>query len=102
MTFEQAGRFMKEHPDFTLLDVREEEEYLMEHADGAILFPLDLINRKSAAELLPDQDKPILLYCRTGRRSAEAASLLEQLGYTQLYDLGGLSGWPYGISYGSY
>ena len=45
----------------------------------------------------PDKDRPYILYCRSGRRSAEAAHKLDELGYTQLYDVGSLIGWPYGL-----
>ena len=47
--------------------------------------------------LLPDKNRPIILYCRSGRRSAEASEKLSKLGYTKLYDVGSLIGWPYGM-----
>jgi rhodanese-related sulfurtransferase len=43
---------------------------------------------------LPAKDRPVLLYCRTGRRTAMAAATLQQLGYTAVYDMQGLSNWP--------
>ena len=51
----------------------------------------------NAAEVLPDKDAPWLVYCRTGRRSADAVQKLESLGYTNLRDLGGILSWPYEI-----
>ena len=50
-----------------------------------------------AAEVLPDKDAPWLVYCRTGRRSADAVQKLDALGYTNIYDLGGILSWPYEI-----
>ena len=50
-----------------------------------------------AAEVLPDKDAEWLIYCRTGRRSADAAQKLDALGYTHIYDLGGILSWPYEI-----
>ena len=50
-----------------------------------------------AAEVLPDKNALWLVYCRTGRRSADAVQKLESLGYTNLRDLGGILSWPYEI-----
>ena len=50
-----------------------------------------------AAEVLPDKNALWLVYCRTGRRSADAVQKLEALGYTHLRDLGGILSWPYEI-----
>ena len=46
---------------------------------------------------MPDQSSPVLVYCKTGKRSRAAAEKLAALGYSELYDLGGLGGWPYGL-----
>ena len=81
----------------TLLDVREEAEYITGHAAEAELLPVDEINRESAAALIPSTDSTVMVYCRTGRRSARAAHILEGLGYREIYDMGGLAGWPYGL-----
>ena len=64
------------------------------------LLPLDDIEDTDLSEILPDKQARILIYCRTGRRSALAAAQLFDLGYPHLYDLGGLNGWPYGMEYG--
>ena len=80
-----------------LLDVREEEEYITGHAVNAELLPVDEISAETAAALIPSVDTPVMVYCRTGARSARAARLLEGLGYREIYDMGGLAGWPYGL-----
>lgn len=95
--FEEGHRLLTEREGIILLDVREEEEYITGHARDSVLFPLDTINGETAAEIIPDKDTPIMIYCRSGRRSLLAAEIFEGLGYTELYDLGGLIGWPYGI-----
>ena len=82
------------------MDVRTEDEYGAEHAAGAVLLPLEDIEDADLDSILPNKDAPVLLYCRTGRRSALAAAQLFDQGYTRLYDLGGLNGWPYGMEYG--
>ena len=60
---------------------------------GAV--PLDAIDAKTAEEVAPDKDAPVLVYCRSGVRSAEAAQKLSDLGYAQVYDFGGILDWPY-------
>ena len=78
------------------VDVREPDEFAVGHIPGAKLLPLGSVLSR-AAEVLPEKDAPWLIYCRTGRRSADAVQKLEGLGYTNLYDLGGILSWPYEI-----
>ena len=99
--FEEAKRILTEVPDAILFDVREEEEFAVMHADGAQLFPVDSIDRAEAERLIGAKDTPVILYCRTGNRSALAASRLTGLGYENVYDLGSMVGWPYGMAYGT-
>ena len=78
------------------VDVREPDEFAVGHIPGAKLLPLGSVLAR-AAEVLPEKDAPWLIYCRTGRRSAEAVQKLDALGYSNLYDLGGILSWPYEI-----
>ena len=78
------------------VDVREPDEFAVGHIPGAKLLPLGSVLAR-AAEVLPEKDAPWLIYCRTGRRSADAAQKLEAQGYTSLRDLGGILSWPYEI-----
>ena len=77
-----------------LLDVREQDEYDQIRIDGAVLLPVDDVALK-AADVLPDKNATIIVYCRSGRRSAIAANELVGMGYTGVYDLGGIQDWPY-------
>ena len=78
------------------VDVREPDEFAVGHIPGAKLLPLgDVLTR--AEEVMPDKNAQWLIYCRTGRRSADAVQKLEALGYTNLRDLGGILSWPYEI-----
>ena len=95
--FSGAHALLSAEREKVLLDVREEPEYLTGHAADALLLPVDEITAESAAELIPSLDTPVLVYCRTGRRSAQAAQMLEDLGYSEIYDMGGLVGWPFGL-----
>lgn len=98
--FEQAKQLLDSGEPVAFLDVRTEEEYIVEHAAGAALFPLDAISAETAAAAIPDRDTRVLVYCRTGRRSRMAAEALAALGYTNIFDLGSLEGWPYDRDYG--
>ena len=79
-----------------LLDVRTQTEYGQGHIEGAVLIPNTELSRRAPAEL-PNKDALIILYCRSGNRSATAARELADLGYTRVYDLGGIIDWPYDI-----
>ncbi len=78
-----------------LVDVRTRSEYEAGHIQGAILLPNEDIGLERP-ESLPDPDAEILLYCRSGNRSRQAVLKLLKLGYTKVFDLGGISAWPYG------
>lgn len=80
----------------TAVDVREPDEYAVGHIPGAKLLPLPQL-METALQTLPEKDAVLLVYCRTGRRSAEAVQKLAALGYQNLYDLGGILSWPYEI-----
>ena len=80
-----------------ILDVRTQEEFDEGHICNAVLLPHDSITEETALEAAPHKDEMVLVYCRTGRRSAEAAAKLVELGYTQVYDFGGIESWPYDV-----
>ena len=79
-----------------LVDVRTQEEYDQGHIGGAVLIPNTELSRRAPAEL-SDQGALIILYCRSGNRSAAAARELADLGYTRVFDLGGIIDWPYEV-----
>ena len=92
---EEAMQLMSDTPGFILVDVRTEQEYQEAHIEGAVLIP-DSDIETLAESMLPDKDATILLYCRSGVRSAGAAATLAGMGYTNIYDFGGIMNWPYG------
>lgn len=73
--------------NIVLIDVRTKEEYDSGHIPRSINIPYTEIEN----EIDYDKDKPIAVYCRTGKRSKEAALTLEKMGYTKIYDIGGIS-----------
>lgn len=82
---------------FIILDVRTQEEFDAGYIAGAVLLPYDQISQKAASEL-PDKNATILVYCRSGNRSATASKALIELGYTCVLDFGGIIDWPYEIA----
>jgi rhodanese-related sulfurtransferase len=84
-----------------LLDVRTAAEYEEAHIPGAILLPNEEIQDTPPAAL-PVTDAEILVYCRSGNRSAQAAAKLVEMGYTNVYDFGGIRDWPYETESGAY
>jgi rhodanese-related sulfurtransferase len=84
----EAWQIMEEQ-SHVLLDVRRLDEFEAGHIEGAVLIPYDEISDRASAEL-PDKNAVILIYCRTGRRSQIAARELIGLGYTRVYDFGGM------------
>ena len=96
ITQKEAKDMMDSKEELVILDVRTEEEYLEGHIENAILLPVDEISNR-AGEILPDKDKKILVYRRSGRRSKLASEELVELGYTNVYEFGGIIDWKYEI-----
>ena len=89
---EEAEQRMEEDDGHVIVDVRTQEEYDEGHIPGAICIPNEEIT-DTKPELLPDVDQVILIYCRSGRRSKEAAEKLFNMGYTHIYEFGGIIDW---------
>lgn len=80
----------------TVVDVRTAEEFAEGHVLGAINIPNEMI-ADVAEKVLTDKDATLLVYCRSGNRSAQSARTLQGLGYTKIYDFGGIMDWPYEV-----
>ena len=92
ITMEEAVTMMQEESGYIILDVRTAEEYSEKHIPGAINIPNETIGADDIPEL-PDKDQLILLYCRSGNRSKQAADKLVKLGYTNIMEFGGINDW---------
>jgi len=91
---QDAKARMDSGDDVIILDVRTQSEFEAGHIQNAILIPNEtIIDTKPA--LLPDLNAEILVYCRSGNRSAQAANKMIAMGYTNVYDFGGIIDWPY-------
>lgn len=90
----QEAKAMMDKGDVTVVDVRRSDEYAAGHIPGSILVPNEEIGDTQPEEL-PDLDAVLLVHCRTGIRSRQASDKLIKLGYTNVYDFGGIADWPY-------
>ena len=96
ITADQVKARLDKGDILTVIDVRTKEEYASGHVPGSILIPFDEIKAK-AGQLPQDKNTEIVVYCRSGRRSAIAADTLIALGYNRIYDMGAISSWTYGL-----
>lgn len=92
ITQEKAKEMMQADDGHIIVDVRRQDEYDSGHIPGAILIPNESIGTEQPKEL-PDLDQVILIYCRSGRRSKEASQKLADMGYTNIYEFGGIIDW---------
>ena len=83
---------MEENENYIILDVRTIEEYDEGHIPNAICIPNETID-EDVINKLPNKDQLILIYCRSGNRSKQAANKLKNLGYTNLIEFGGIIDW---------
>lgn len=92
LTQDAAKQMISENPDVIILDVRTLDEFEKKHIQNALLVPLEDLKAGDFSKL-PDKDATILTYCRTGRRAEEAAQLLADKGYKNVYEFGGIVDW---------
>ena len=92
---QEEAKEMMDTQDVIILDVREQDEYDSGHIPGAVLLPVGTIDEETAAKVIPEKDSAVLVYCRSGNRSKTASSALAELGYTNIYEFGGINTWPY-------
>ena len=92
---QEEAKEMMDTQEVIILDVREQDEYDIGHISGAVLLTVGTIDETTAAEVIPEKDSTVLVYCRSGNRSKTASSTLAELGYTNIYEFGGINTWPY-------
>lgn len=91
---EEAKKRLESEKGIVLLDVRTQQEYDEKHIHNSVLIPVDVIE-KEAPSKLRDKNAEIFVYCRSGNRSVTASERLVKMGYTNVYNLGGIINWPY-------
>ena len=94
---QEEAKEMMDTQEVIILDVREQDEYDSGHIPGAVLLPVGSIDEDTAAEVIPEKDSTVLVYCHSGNRSKTASAVLAGLGYTNIYEFGGINTWPYEI-----
>ena len=94
---QEAAKEMMDTQEVVILDVREQHEYDSGHIPGSVLLPVGTITEDTAAAVIDDLDTVVLVYCRSGNRSKTASQALADLGYTNVYEFGGINDWPYEV-----
>ena len=94
---QEKAKEMMDTQEVIVLDVREQDEFDAGHIPGAVLLPVGAITKDTAAAFIPELDSIVLVYCRSGNRSKTASKALADLGYTNVYEFGGINTWPYGV-----
>lgn len=89
---DEAKEMMQQDDGHVIVDVRRPDEFAAGHIPGAICIPNETIESEQPEEL-PDTDQIILIYCRSGNRSKQAAQKLFDMGYTNIYEFGGIIDW---------
>ena len=92
ISMEEAVAMMETEENYIILDVRTTEEFAEKHIPNAINIPNETIGSEELEEL-PDKNQLILVYCRSGNRSKQASEKLAALGYTNIYEFGGINDW---------
>ena len=92
ITMDDAVTMMAQETGYIILDVRRPDEFAAGHIPNAINVPNESIGTDEIPEL-PNKDQLIMVYCRSGRRSKEAAEKLVKLGYTNIVEFGGILDW---------
>jgi len=92
----EARKLMLANPSAIILDVRSSAEFASGRISGATLLPSNTI-LEMANSVIPNKNALILVYCRSGVRSSDAASNLISMGYTNVFDFGGILDWPYDL-----
>lgn len=90
---QSALDMMNNETDYIIIDVRTESEYQQGHIKNAINIPNESID-ESVSEILTNKDQLLLVYCRSGNRSKQASEKLSKLGYSNIYEFGGISDFP--------
>ena len=92
ISMDEAVTMMAQETGYIILDVRRPDEFAEGHIPGAINVANETIGTDEIPEL-PHKDQLIMVYCRSGRRSKEAAEKLVKLGYTNIVEFGGILDW---------
>ena len=94
---QEEAKIMMDSRNVIILDVREQSEFDDGHIPEAVLMPVGTISEATVAGVIPEKDSTVLVYCRSGNRSKTASQALADMGYTNIYEFGGINTWPYEV-----
>ena len=94
---QEEAKTMMDSQEVIILDVREQDEFDGGHIPGAVLLSVGAITVDTASAVIPELDSVVLVYCRSGNRSKTASAALVELGYSNIYEFGGINTWPYEV-----
>ena len=94
---QEQAKEMMDTQEVIILDVREQEATERGHIPNAQLLPVNLITETTAGDIIPEKDSIVLVYCRSGNRSKTASQTLADIGYTNIYEFGGINTWSYEV-----
>lgn len=94
---QEEAKNMMDTQEVIVLDVREQSEFDAGHIPEAVLLPVGTITEATAAAVIPKKDSVVLVYCRSGNRSKTASQALVDLGYTNVFEFGGINTWSYEV-----
>ncbi len=97
MNQSEAFQMLKTDPSILVIDVRTPEEFKEGKIAKSINIPLDQLE-SLIVKKVPDKNKKLFVICYSGSRSAAAMRILKHLGYTNIFDIGGIASWSYGIT----
>lgn len=96
---DQAYAQLKQDPSIVVLDVRTVEEFNEDgHLVNSTNVPLHMLPQQ-IAKTLPDKDAKIFVICYSGARASDAVNYLKRLGYTNVFNIGGVATWRYGLTH---
>lgn len=94
---QEEAKNMMDTQEVIVLDVREQSEFDAGHIPEAVLLPVGTITEATVAVVIPEKDSVVLVYCRSGNRSKTASQALVDLGYTNIFEFGGINTWSYEV-----
>jgi phage shock protein E len=94
---DQAYKELNEDKTIKLIDVRTTAEFKEGHIASSVNIPLDTLESK-LVKSLPDKDAKIFVVCYSGSRASNAVSYMKKVGYTHVFNIGGVSTWTYGLT----
>ena len=92
LTHDEAKALMASNPDVIIADVRTLQEFEKKHVLDALNIPLEDLREGNFSQL-PDKNATIIIYCWTGRRAQDAAEILIENDYRNVYEMGGIVDW---------